>query len=131
MTRPFTLALCLPLVLAACGTPRERCVAAAGQELRTLTRLAAETRGNVQRGYAVEEYQEIREIPGFCDVRNDSGEVVDREFCRRTQVRDRERPVTIDLAAERQKLAQLERRISAERERVAQATRLCAATYPE
>ncbi|QQA42485.1 hypothetical protein [Pelagovum pacificum] len=125
------LLLCTPLLLAACATPQERCLSSASRELRTLTRLAAETEANVARGYAVEEFQEVRERMTFCEVRNDEGQVVERELCRETDVVDRTRPVAIDVNAERQKLQQLRSRIATEESRVARAQQTCLATYPQ
>lgn len=122
--------LLLPLaLLAACATPREACLADATRELRTLTRLAAETRANVLRGYAIEQTQELRERRTLCEIDRDDG-TTDTEFCTVTQVVERSRPVAIDIAGERRKLAQLEARIEAEQARVAAVRRQCLAAYP-
>jgi hypothetical protein len=43
------------LLLAACGTPQERCISRETRDLRVLDRLIAETEGNLKRGYALEE----------------------------------------------------------------------------
>ncbi|EAR50821.1 hypothetical protein OG2516_09488 [Oceanicola granulosus HTCC2516] len=129
MTHLPKLLLLLPLALAACATPLQRCVSSANSELRTLTALANEARGNLQRGYAVEEYQELRESRRFCEVTNAEGETV-RTFCRQTEVVDRERAQAIDLDAERVKLRQLESRIAREQDRARQAEQVCLARYP-
>ena len=62
MPRNTTLALlALPLVLAACGTPQERCISQNTSEFRTVSRLLAEVEGNLARGYAWEERQVVRD----------------------------------------------------------------------
>ena len=48
------------LALAACATPREQCIGQATRDLRVLNSLIAETQGNLARGYAIEEQQEVR-----------------------------------------------------------------------
>lgn len=48
-------ALTLLVLLAACGTPQERCINGATRDLRTVDRLIAEAEGNIQRGYAYQE----------------------------------------------------------------------------
>lgn len=50
--------LALLLALAACGTPQERCIWQATQELGVVEELLAEVEGNLARGYAWEDYQE-------------------------------------------------------------------------
>lgn len=126
-SRPLLLLLAA-LGFAACATPRDRCLAAATGELRTLERLAAETRTNIRRGYGVEEYQDVREVRRRCRVETVEGT---RSIpCNQTVVRDRTRPVTLDIAAERQKLTQLDRRIAAQRAASAQAQQACLAAYP-
>ena len=54
------LFLVLPLVLAACATPRESCLSSVGQQGRVIDALISQTRGNVARGYAIEEREELR-----------------------------------------------------------------------
>ncbi|KAA9005251.1 hypothetical protein [Histidinibacterium aquaticum] len=123
------LLLLLPLALAACSTPREQCLSRANGNLRTLEALADETRATLARGYAVEDYQEVREVRRRCEITlaDGSEETIP---CDRTVVRDRSRPVAVDLSAERQKLAQLERRIAAAREQAAANRQACIAAYP-
>jgi len=54
------LPLALLLALAACGTPQERCIWQATQELNAVEELLAEVEGNLARGYAWETYQETQ-----------------------------------------------------------------------
>jgi len=50
--------LLIPLIaLAACSTPRERCIAGANRPVATLDRLITTTRGNIERGFALRNAQ--------------------------------------------------------------------------
>lgn len=98
---------------AACASPREVCIREAQAELRTLTRLAADTRANVQRGYALETVQEVRTVTVTCTGTNEDGTTFTFP-CEETRTFDRQVPVAIDLDAERAKLASIERRIDEE-----------------
>lgn len=95
--------LALPLALAACETPRQACLSDAGRELATVEGLIREVQGNLGRGYAIEEDQILREVPDLCTVEDEDGRERTR-LCERMEVRDIERPVAIDLRAERAKL---------------------------
>lgn len=52
------LPFALVLTLLACGTPQERCIWRATQELEAVEELLAEVEGNIARGYAWEEYEQ-------------------------------------------------------------------------
>ncbi|WP_372840653.1 hypothetical protein [Phaeovulum sp.] len=54
------LPFALVLGLLACGTPQERCIWRATQELEAVESLLAEVEGNLARGYAWEDYQETQ-----------------------------------------------------------------------
>lgn len=126
-----TLALVAPaLLLAACATPREACISEAQSNLRVLTRLAAEARGNLDRGYALETETTIQTIRTTCTGNNADGSTFTFP-CEETQTRDRRVPVAIDLDAEQQKLSSLERRIAAEQTRASAAVQTCIAVHPE
>ncbi|WP_368184846.1 hypothetical protein [Aestuariibius sp. HNIBRBA575] len=120
----------LPLIVAACATPREQCISSANSEVRVLTRLANVTRGNVERGYGIEEYQEFVEVRVACNVLQEDG-TMRATFCDETQVRNRTRPVTINLAEERVKLRDLETRLAQEQRRANAAVQQCVAIHPE
>lgn len=124
--------LLLPLLalLAACATPRERCVNSASAELRTLDRLIAETRGNLERGYALQEVQEVRVIRTTCTGKNEDGTTFTFP-CEETDTFTRDVPVAIDLTAEQAKLDSLLARRVEEANRVALLIDQCIATYPE
>lgn len=129
--RPSPVLLLLAaLALSACQTPQEACVAEGSEQLRTVELLIAETRGNIDRGYGLETRQDVDVVPDWCAVRNADGSE-SRVRCDRTEVNEVERPVALDLNAERAKLdslleqrgrllAQQEARLSA-----------CRAAYPE
>ena len=124
------LAALLPLaILAACATPREACISDVTRELRTLDRLIAETRANVDRGYGLEERQEVRTVPGFCPGETEDG-VEFTVRCERTETRTRNVPVAIDLDAERRQLDQLLDRRARQQEASDAAVRACVAAYP-
>jgi len=94
--------LALPLLLAACASPFEICVANANQDLRVIDSLLAEARGNIQRGYGfrTEETYGTEQQP--CGVVN--GKTI---YCETPVVTSEQVPVAIDMAAERAKLASL------------------------
>ena len=129
MRAPILL-LVSALALAACQTPREACVSEASGELRTVDALIAETRGNLDRGYALETEQEVEVIRDTCRVEIGDDQVAEVP-CDRTDVDEVQRPVAIDLNAERAKLdSLLERRgaLAAQRD---EQLRFCVAAYPE
>ena len=129
MTR--TTLLLLPLLaLAACSTPREQCISSANRSVATLDRLINVTRGNIQRGFAVAEVQDVRVLRASCEGTNADGSTF-RFPCEETETFTRQEPVTINIAEERTKLAQLETR-RAQQARDAQAQiQQCIAVHPE
>jgi hypothetical protein len=125
-----TLILFPLLAIAACSTPRENCIAGANRPVATLDRLIAETRGNVSRGYALVEIQDVRVLRSTCEGQNEDGSTF-RFPCEETETFTRREPVTINVAEERTKLAQLEeRRNQAARQAQAQVQQ-CIAVHPE
>ena len=98
--------LLIPLVLAACETPREACITNATRELATVSRLVAETRGNILRGYAIGTRQVVQTIPETCRTQNAEG-LITTYPCDRTEIVDIDEPVAVDLNAERAKLESL------------------------
>ncbi len=90
------------LLLAACATPLERCIASATKELRVVSGLIASTQANINRGYAIvsENYFVTEEqVCGQVD-----GEKV---YCDIPVAESRDVPVAIDLNAEQAKLNSL------------------------
>lgn len=125
--------LVLPVVLAACGTPQERCISGATADLRPVDRLIAETQGNISRGYGLQATTVYRDVWVPCyggygpygPYRAAGGMCIDE------QAQIIERPVAVDIAEEKKKLAQLQAK---RKELAAQASAqvaACKATYPE
>lgn len=125
--RIVTLAL-LPL-LAACATPQESCLASVGKDQRVLNALIVETRGNLNRGFAVKTEQRFHEVNDICDSRLPDGTEI-RTACKRTEVKNIDVPVAIDLNAERAKLQSLEERLQQMRINAEAARRQCIAANP-
>jgi hypothetical protein len=125
------IVLILPLLaLAACATPRESCISSAQRELRTVDSLIAQTQGNINRGYAVAEVQDVRTRRTRCTGTNADGSTFTFP-CEETDTVRRQVPVAINIAEERAKLASLQQ----QRERLAPATQAaiqqCVALHPE
>lgn len=121
--------LIFPVLLTACATPREACIADVTQEVRILDSLIAETRGNLSRGFAIEEREEIRTRNTFCTGRNEDGSTF-RFRCEETDTVTRRTPVAIDLNAERAKLASLEERQQQNRINAQSGIAQCEARFP-
>ena len=125
-----TLILLSLLAIAACSTPREQCISNANGQLRTLDRLIDVASGNVQRGLALAEVQDVRVLRTTCQGTNEDGSTF-RFPCEETETFIRREPVSINIVEERVKLAQLQdQRDSAARD-VAARTQQCIAIHPE
>ncbi|MDC1216017.1 hypothetical protein N8Z63_08660 [Octadecabacter sp.] len=125
-----TLILLSLLAIAACSTPREQCISNANGQLRTLDRLIDVASGNVQRGFALAEVQDVRVLRTTCQGTNEDGSTF-RFPCEETETFIRREPVSINIVEERVKLAQLQdQRDSAARD-VAARTQQCIAIHPE
>lgn len=121
----------IPLVaLTACATPREQCISSANRSVTTLDRLIRETEGNVQRGFALVDVQDVRVLRTTCEGTNEDGSTF-RFPCEETETFNRQEPVSINIAEERIKLTQLQtRRAQAVRDRQ-QRVEQCVAIHPE
>lgn len=134
MSRNLALGLLPVMILAACGTPQERCISKNTNEYRSVSRLLAEVEGNIARGYAWEERQVVRTEFDSCPYvyRGDDGE---RRVIYRSCLRDRldtERyRVAIDPAAETRKRDNLAARKAALAPGAQRAVSACKAAYPE
>lgn len=121
--------LVIPVLLTACATPREACIADVTREVRVLDGLIAETRANLSRGFAVERREEVVTRRTFCTGRNEDGTTF-RFRCEETDTRTREIPVAIDLNAERAKLESLEQRQAQNRINAQAGIAQCQAQFP-
>ena len=124
----------LPLILAACGTPQERCISQNTSEYRTVSRLLAEVEGNLARGYAWEERQVVRDRLTQCRtyVRDSKGRAIATyEPCWRDYVDVERYRVPIDPAAEERKRDNLAARKNVLGQRAASVIQACRAAFPE
>jgi len=129
MTRSTLLLLPL-LALAACSTPREQCISSANRSVSNLDGLINVTRGNIQRGFAVANVQDVRVLRTTCEGTNQDGSTF-RFACEETETVNRQEPVTINIAEERTKLAQLETRRAQQARTVQTQIQQCIAIHPE
>lgn len=97
--------LALLITLVSCTTPQEQCVARSTKEMRVIDKLIATTKVNIERGYAME-YVETRN-PVSVGLFLCASPSVHMQFCADTHSAPRKKPVAIDQADERRKLAQL------------------------
>lgn len=124
----------LPLLVAACGTPQERCISQHTREYRDVSRLLTEVEGNLQRGYAWEERQVVRDRLTQCRevYRDKDGNAqVTYTPCWRDYVDTERYRVPIDPAAEARKrdgLAERKAGLAAQAEAYVAA---CKKAYPE
>lgn len=129
--RALAPCLILALSLTACTTPREACERDALHELTVLDGLIAETRQNLARGYGLA--REPYTVPHLeaCHGVPVYDAQLGTTVCQSSEIAYRDRPVALDMRAERRKL----RSLRAKRKSVAReaAIRLaaCRAQYPE
>ncbi|MCF3972284.1 hypothetical protein [Paracoccus salsus] len=136
MPRNTALALMvLPLLMAACATPQERCISRHTGEFRTVSRLLAEVEANLARGYAWEERQVVRDRYTQCRTveRDRQGEVigVTTRGCWRDYVDTERFRVPIDPAAESRKRENLAARKAALADRALASVAACKSAFPE
>lgn len=121
----------LPLIaLTACTTPREDCINSVTRDTRIINSLVAETQGNLSRGYAIAEEQEVRTLRRTCRGKNEDGSTF-RYRCDETETFTTTRPVAIDLNAEKAKLESLLVRQEQSKAASDQAVLQCIKTNPE
>ncbi len=124
----------LPLILiAACGTPQEQCINRNTRDLRTVDRLIAETKGNLDRGYAYEQITISTPTWVYCDAPPvaEGQPRPQPRMCLDDIEETVTRPKAIDLADEARKLEGLQTK----RRQLARAAESviaqCKAQYPE
>ncbi|MDT1063712.1 hypothetical protein RM190_17730 [Paracoccus sp. CPCC 101403] len=133
MPRNIALGLLPVLIVAACGTPQERCIGRNTGEYRAVSSLLAEVEGNLARGYAWEERQTVRTEWDQCAYRYaaDGAWMVGYRPCLRDVVDTERYRVPIDPAAETRKRDNLQARKQALTPSARQAVEACKAAYPE
>lgn len=128
------LILALPLALAACGTPQERCISRNTTEFRTVNSLLAEVEGNLSRGYAWDERQVVRSRLAQCQTVTTDREgkpVVTTYGCWRDELETERFREPIDPVAEARKRDGLVARRNALAAGAERAVEACRAAYPE
>ena len=134
MTRNIALGLLPVLILAACGTPQERCISRNTSEYRTVARLLSEVEANLAHGYAWEEREYMRTEWDTCPVvvtdRKGVRSIVYRSCARNVIDTERYR-VPIDPASETRKRDNLAARKAQLARPAAAAVDACKAAYPE
>lgn len=130
--RRVSLSLSLLSLLAACGTPQEQCISRNTKDLRTVEKLIPELQGNLERGYAYEQYTISVPVWNECVVKRatDTEPAVTRP-CLETEEETRTRPVAIDLNAERAKLESLYAKRDQLQREAQSVIAQCKAQYPE
>ena len=126
------------LLLAACGTPQERCISRNTKDLQVVNGLIAEAEGNLGRGYALEEYRTWDEVLDWCQAPppppGPNGELRPApppQPCYRRVAVTETRPKKIDLVAEANQLQQLRKRQAELEQRAKSVIAQCQALYPE
>lgn len=129
MRAPLALS-CLAL-LAACATPRQACENNALYDLRVIDTLIVETEQTLARGYGFEREPYSRTTLELCYAdRPGDDDGVGMMFCNRPDIGYRERPVAVDLKAERANLAELKAKRRDVAQRAARELAACRARYP-
>lgn len=129
-------------VLAACGTPQERCINRETRDLRTLTRLISESEDNLRRGYALVEVTVYRDhweqcyAPAPPPVLGPNGQWIQLpppppQLCLRERAETETRPQAIDLKAEARKLAGMKEKKVALTRDAKSAIEICKLQYPD
>lgn len=133
--RLTVLALCL--VLAGCGTPQERCIASLTRDLRIVDRLIVDSQTNLARGYALVTQTIYVTAWDYCTgpvlVQPNIGGppvLIPGQMCLDEEPRTVRRPVAIDPAAEKRKLAGLQDQRRKLIARAEPAIAQCRASYP-
>ncbi len=118
------------VILAACASPREQCIGDVTRDSRVLSSLINETRGNLARGYGLDQRQDVRTRTRSCRGENSDGSTF-RYPCTQTETFTTTVPVAIDLNAEEAKLASLEKRFVQAQAASNQAIVQCISNHPE
>ena len=133
-------ALTLLVLLAACGTPQERCINGVTRDLRTVDRLIEEAEGNIRRGYAYEEttvyvtrWRPCFAAPPPPPKGEDGGGLPPPKprLCLDEEPQTVRKAVAIDLNAEARKLDSLKAKRAQQAKASAPAIAQCRAQYPE
>ncbi|PIE16933.1 MAG: hypothetical protein CSA68_00350 [Rhodobacterales bacterium] len=119
----------LPVLLslvAACATPQQRCLNSAANALHRLQSDISRTQGNIDRGYAIHRQQQSYPVTATCYDKDDKP-----YLCEDIEYRTVETPVTIDIAQERRKLAEMRRKLPAVKRAMLAKSAECKRLYPK
>lgn len=132
---PALLPMALLVLLAACGTPQDRCIDRATRELRAVEQLLAGVEGNLARGYAWDEKPVTRvrwEICGYRQIQNADGTIITRpDMCMQPYTDTIRSRVAIDPETEKRKRDALIARRRALLPQAEANIAACKATYPQ
>jgi hypothetical protein len=125
--------LVLPLVLlSACGTPQEQCIAANTRDLQVVNRLIKETEGNLARGYGYETVTEIQNDWVDCTPKPTAAmPKPKREMCFEEVPVSVRKEVALDLNAEAAKLKSLTAKRTSLTRAAESVVAQCRAKFPE
>lgn len=115
--------IALPLLLAGCLSPLERCIAQANRPAVATASAITETQGNIARGYAIHTQTVPYPIMYFCTPPGERA-----HYCTRQGYRTVETPVAINIDQERRKLASLRKILTRQKTEAQRATAQCRAT---
>lgn len=131
-TSVIVLGLPILSLLAACGTPQQRCINQATRDMAVVDQLIAEIEGNLQRGFALQEETVYRTEFQDCTPRPTAANPTPAaQMCPVQVPTTTTRPVAVDLSAESAKLASLQKKRDQQGKVAAAAIQQCRATYPE
>lgn len=134
MSRNLTLPALACLLLVACGTPQEQCIAQNTREYRAVSNLLTEVEANLARGYAWDERVVTRTEFDSCPTvyyNSDGERVLVSRGCWRDVAYTQRFRVPIDPAAEQRKAANLRSRQAALSANAERAVAACRAAHPE
>lgn len=101
------------LLLAACGTPQERCIAGATRDLRVIDGLIGQSQQNLRRGYAMEDVVKTGVRWEECTApvpATATTAAIPARMCLEDYSYTVARPKAINLAAERETLAEMQKK---------------------
>ncbi|TCM80963.1 hypothetical protein [Rhodovulum steppense] len=125
------LALICLVALTACTSPRQACERNALYDLGMLDLLIRETEQTIARGYALEREPYRSSSLQLCyGSRFGDRDRIGMAWCSRPEIAFRDRPVAVDLRAERAKLAELRAKRTDTARSAARALEDCRARFP-
>ncbi|WP_456385581.1 hypothetical protein [Profundibacter sp.] len=113
-------------LIAACATPQEQCINTASNEVRNIRTGISTAQGNIARGYAIFKSRESYEVVDVCYDKDKKPYT-----CYNTEYRTIESPVSINVAEERRKLANLKKRLPAATRLMNKSVASCRVQFPE